>query len=149
MKRILMFLMLSVLCVGQSGTPGGIDRATLDPTCKPCEDFYRYATGGWADKNPIPADRAAWGTFTELAEANMEREQTILDASTVPGVMGDQKRLGDFYSACMNTAAIEAAGAKPIEPILNRIAAIGTRPELIALLVSLKRVTPWRRPHRE
>src|SRR5450432_3483849 len=138
MRRILLFLALAALCIGQTGTRSGADLGMLDPTCKPCEDFYRYATGGWTDKNPIPADRASWGTFTELAEANLEREKTILDASSAPGVAGDQKRLGDFYSACMNTAAIDAAGTKPIQPLLTRIAAVTTRQDLTALLVSLE-----------
>jgi endothelin-converting enzyme/putative endopeptidase len=138
MKRLLMLLALAALCVAQSTNKSGIDRSTLDPTCKPCTDFYRYATGGWADKNPIPPDRATWGTFTELQDANQERERTILDASSAPGVTGDQKRLGDFFSACMNTAAIEAAAAKPLQPMLNRIAAVSTRRELGALLVSLE-----------
>ena len=138
MRKILTFAALVSLCIAQSPTRGGIDRSTLDPICKPCEDFYRYATGGWADKNPIPADRARWGTFDELQEANLERERTILDASAMPGTVGDQKRLGDFYSACMNIDAVEAAGAKPIQPLLNRISAIATRSDLAALLVTLE-----------
>ncbi len=140
MRRILIVAALAALCAAQPTSRGGIDRSTLDPTCKPCTGFYRYATGGWTDKNPIPADQARWGTFDELDEANMERERTILDASSTPGVTGDQKRLGDFYSACMNTSAIDAAGAKPLQPILDRIAAIGSRQELVAFLVSLETV---------
>src|ERR1700679_2326335 len=138
MRRILMFWAWALLCVAQTTSKSGIDRATLDPTCKPCQDFYRYATGGWADKNPIPADRARWGTFDELQDANLERERTILDASSAPGITGAQKQLGDFYSACMNTTAIEAAGAKPLKPLLDRISAISTRKDLVALLVSLE-----------
>ena len=34
--------------------------------------------------------------------------------------------------------AIEAAGAKPLDPPLHRIAAIGARQDLVALLVSLE-----------
>jgi putative endopeptidase len=138
MKRFLTLLTLAVLCGAQSVNKGGIDRSSLDPTCKPCQDFYRYATGGWADKNPIPADQARWGTFNELRDANLERERTVLDASSAPGVTGDQKRLGDFYSACMNTSAIDAAGAKPLQPWLARVAAVKTRQDLVALLVSLE-----------
>ncbi len=138
MKKIALFVVVSAFCAAQSGGRAGIDRAMMDPTCKACDDFYRYATGGWTDKNPIPADRSSWGTFTELAEANLERVKTILDASTAPGAAGDQKRLGDFFSACMNTQAIEAAGLKPIQPLLNRIAAIATRKDLVAMLVSLE-----------
>jgi predicted metalloendopeptidase len=134
MGKITLVLLLAALCAGQTGTLNGIDTTVLDATCKPCQDFYRYATGGWTDKNPIPADRARWGTLDELTEANLERMRTILEASAAPGVTGDQKRLGDFYSACMNTAAIDAAGAKPLEPELARIAAIGTRKDLAAYL---------------
>ncbi len=138
MRRSLILLTLTVLCAAQSPNKGNIDRATLDPNCKPCQDFYRYATGGWQDKNPIPADRASWGTFTELADANLERERTILDASAAPGTTGDQKRLGDFYSACMNTSSIDASGSKPLQPLLARIGAVKTRADLVALLVSLE-----------
>jgi predicted metalloendopeptidase len=36
-----------------------LDLANLDPTCKACDDFYQFATGGWLKKNPIPAGHAA------------------------------------------------------------------------------------------
>ena len=147
MRRILILSALAVLCAGQTSNRGAIDRSTLDPTCKPCQDFYRYATGGWADKNPIPADQGSWGTFPELMDANLERERTILDASAAPGMTGDRKRLGDFYSACMNTAAIDAAGARPLQPALNRIAAISTRRDLVPWLISAelgRNLTPTR-----
>jgi len=136
MRKIMLALLLTALCAAQTGTLNGIDTTALDKTCKPCQDFYRYATGGWTDKNPIPEDRSRWGTFDELAEANLERMRTILDASAAPGTAGDQKRLGDFYSACMNTGAIDAAGAKPLEPELERIAALRTRQDLVAYLTS-------------
>jgi putative endopeptidase len=136
MRKIMLALLLTALCAAQTGTLNGIDTTALDTTCKPCQDFYRYATGGWQDKNPIPADRSRWGTFDELNEANLERMRTILEASAAPGVTGDQKRLGDFYSACMNTEAIDAASAKPLAPELARIAAIETRQNLVAYLTS-------------
>ena len=32
--------------------PGhGFDVANLDRTCKPCEDFYQFAVGGWLKSN--------------------------------------------------------------------------------------------------
>ena len=111
----------------------------FDTSCKPCDDFWRYATGAWLDKNPVPADRARWGKFDELSEANLERLKTILDgAAADKTASGDRRRVGDFYSSCMDTAAIDAAGTKPVQPLLTRIAAIKTRQDLVGTLVSLE-----------
>jgi predicted metalloendopeptidase len=111
----------------------------FDMSCKPCDDFWRYATGAWLDKNPVPADRARWGKFDELSEANLERLKTILDiAAADKTATGDRRRVGDFYSSCMDTAGIDAAGAKPVQPLLSRIAGIKTRQDLVATLVSLE-----------
>ena len=137
MRKLPAFLLLTALCLAQSGTRNGIDRSMFDTTCKPCDDFWRYATGAWLDKHPIPAERARWGKFDELAEANLERLKTILDSAAADlSATGDRKRVGDYYASCMNTAAIESAGAKPLQPMLNRIAAIKTQEDLVALLVS-------------
>src|ERR1700748_3174774 len=109
MRKMILLLALAAIGGAKKGTGKGIESTMLDPTCKPCQDFYRYATGGWTDKNPIPADRPRWSTFDELSEANLERVKTLLEASAMPGTTGDQKRLGDFYSACMDTSAVDAA----------------------------------------
>ena len=45
----------------------------MDPTCKPCTDFWRYVNGGWLDKNPVPADKRNWGPIGVLTAANRER----------------------------------------------------------------------------
>jgi len=131
-------LLIAGLCLAQSGTRNGIDRSMFDTACKPCDDFWRYATGSWLDKNPVPAERARWGKFDELAEANLERLKTILDGAAADrSATGDRKRVGDYYASCMDTGAIETAGAKPLQPQLNRIDAMKTRQDLVAMLVSL------------
>ena len=139
MHRTAAFLLVAVWCLAQSGTRSGIDRSMFDTSCKPCDDFWRYATGAWVDQHPIPADRPRWGKFDELAEANLERLRNLLEAAASDrGATGDRRRVGDFYSSCMDTAAIDAAAVKPLQPLLDRIAAIGTRPDLVATLVSLE-----------
>lgn len=139
MRKLAAFSLVTVLCLAQSGTRSGIDRSMLDTSCKPCDDFWRYATGAWVDQHPIPADRPRWGKFDELAEANLERLRIILEAAVNDrNATGDRRRVGDYYASCMDTAAIEAAGVKPLQPMLDRIAAIRTRPDLVALLVSLE-----------
>src|SRR5216683_4315974 len=104
----------------------GFDTANLDKTCKPCDDFYQFAMGGWMKSNPIPPEFSTWGTFTQLADKNQQNLKQILDAAVsakaAPG--SNEQKIGDFYASCMDTTAIDAAGTKPLEPELARIAEI-------------------------
>src|SRR5580700_1847358 len=110
----------------------GFDLADLDTTCKPCEDFFNYATGGWIKRNPIQPEYASWGRFNALQNHNQEVLRQVLEAAALDKKAAGsiEQKIGDFYSACMNTEAIEASGIKPIEPELERIAAIGNLAQL-------------------
>src|SRR6266481_6315664 len=112
----------------------GFDTASLDKTCKPCDDFYQFAMGGWMKSNPIPPEYSSWGSFTRLGDKNQQNLRQILEAAehakAAPG--SNEQKIGDFYASCMDTTAIEAAGTKPIEPELARIAAIKNEADLQA-----------------
>lgn len=141
--RLLLLLFLAAAVEGQNPARSGIHPEDMDPTCKPCTDFWRYVNGGWHDKNPIPADKSSWGPGALLADANRERIRTILDAAAAdsnaaPG--SSQRHLGDSYAACMNTAAIDARGYAPLQPDFDRIAAIQTRADLMAVLASFQKI---------
>ena len=128
---------------GQSPAHSGIHSEDMDTTCKPCTDFWRYVNGGWLDKNPIPADKSSYGTFTVLTDANRERIRTILDAaaangSATPG--SDRRKMGDLYASCMDTAAIEARGLTPLQADFDRIAAVKSAGDLGAVLAAFQRV---------
>jgi predicted metalloendopeptidase len=101
----------------------GIDPADMDRTARPCDDFYRYADGGWQQKNPIPPEYPSWGTFNELAERNREALHKILEtlAREKHSAGSEEQKLGDFYASCMEEAEVETAGAKPLQPELARI----------------------------
>jgi predicted metalloendopeptidase len=90
MRKVTLAIVLTALCGAQTGTLNGIDTTALDTTCEPCQDFYRYATGGWTDKNPIPDDRARWSTFDELTEAHHE-SLSGKPAPVIDGFTGDQR----------------------------------------------------------
>ena len=128
--------------VGLDGSPKaadhakswGFDTANLDRTCKPCDDFYQFAMGGWMKANPIPPEYPIWGSFSQLADRNQSNLREILEAAAESKAAAgtNEQKIGDFYSSCMDTTAIDAAGAKPIEPELTQIAAVQTLADLEA-----------------
>ncbi|MBF9222012.1 M13 family metallopeptidase [Hymenobacter ruricola] len=120
----------------------GINIANIDPSVKPCEDFFHYASGNWLKNNPIPPAETRWGSFQELANNNNATLRTILNdaaknAAKAPKGSNLQK-VGDFYASAMDSAAIEAAGLKYLQPHLNRIAAIKDLGEMQRFLADPK-----------
>jgi putative endopeptidase len=101
----------------------GLDPEALDKTADPCEDFYQFACGGWIAKTQIPADKPlAMRSFVEIEDRNLAYEHDVLEkARTKPGDDAIAKQLGAFYGSCVDEAAIEKAGIKPIKPMLDVI----------------------------
>jgi putative endopeptidase len=109
--------------LGDSSGYWGFDTANLEKSCKPCDDFFQFAMGGWMKSNPIPPEFSSWGSFAVLADKNQQNLREILETaekSHAPAGSNQQK-IGDFYATCMDTAAIEAAGINPLQPMLERI----------------------------
>src|SRR5271168_3498052 len=135
---------------GAGDAPWGFSMSNLDTTCKPCDDFYKFAMGGWLKANPIPPEYATWGTFTELRDKNLSAMRTILEAaaSAVGSSSGassgkaggsNEQKIGMYYASCMDTTAIEAAGLRPIGKELAAIDAISDRKSLHAVIAQLQR----------
>ena len=121
------------------------DPALIDKSVDPCENFYKFSCNGWFKRNPLPADQASYGRFTELHELNRLHLKLILEAAAAteanaanakPRTANDQK-IGDEYATCMDTATVNRQGLAPLQPELDRIAALKTAAELPALLAHL------------
>ena len=126
---------------GSANSSWGFALANLDRTCKPCDNFYEFAMGGWMKANPIPPEYAAWGTFTMLRDSNLTALHAILEQGAqahAPAGSNEQK-IGDFYASCMDSAAIESAGLNPIAGELAAINAIQDRKGLEAEVARLQR----------
>jgi putative endopeptidase len=110
----------------------GLDLAGRDTTCAPCRDFYQYANGAWVERTVIPAAYPGIGSFVALDDRNEAELHRLLEDAVKRTLTGNGSTdpnthlIGTFYGTCMDSAAAEAAGMKPIEPDLARIAAIVT-----------------------
>jgi endothelin-converting enzyme/putative endopeptidase len=115
------------------------DAASMDPKADPCVDFYQYACGGWIGKNPVPADRASWSTFSQLGERNQLVLRDLLEKAAVPAPdrSAVEQKIGDYYASCMDEAAIEARGLAPLQADLERIAKLEDKAGLAQLLAHL------------
>ena len=110
----------------------GFDTQGMDPSVKPGDSFFDFANGNWARTTEIPADRSNWGGFAMLRDLSDKRTRTIIEeaakAEAAPGT--NERKIGDFYASFMDEAAIEARGAAPLKPHLDKVAAIGSASEL-------------------
>jgi putative endopeptidase len=127
----------TTLAAQQAKTPG-LDRAGMDPSVKPGDNFFDYANGTWLKRTEIPADRSSYGTFITLLDLTDRRVADLIQESAKAKAPAgsDLRKIGDYYASFVDTTAIDAAGLKPLQPTLDSIAAIRDRKDLARVLGS-------------
>jgi predicted metalloendopeptidase len=118
-----------------------VDTAGMDRSVKPGDNFFAYANGSWLAHTEIPADRSGYTTGAIVAERTDQRVvELIREAAASQAPAGSESRkIGDYYTSFMDSAAIDAAGLKPVQPTLDSIAAIRDRKDLARFLGSTLR----------
>src|SRR5919204_750089 len=163
--RLFPLLVLCCFCFAQSKAPDsgapetnlkpktlpGFDVNVLDRSVEPCANFYRFACGKWLERNPIPGEYPSWGRFDELYERNLAILKQILEkaaanyraasarnpSSKHADLNPIEQQVGGYYAACMDEKHVNALGARPIKPELDRIARLKNKSELPATIAEL------------
>src|SRR5580693_8156434 len=120
------------------------DPNLVDRSLNPCDDFYKYSCNKWITANPIPADQVYWttGSGLQLWNENVLRETLEASSKNDPNRGPVQQKIGDYWAACMDESGIEAAGLKPLQPELVRIAGLKSKKEITLEIAHLHHLFP-------
>jgi len=135
------WLTLGGLTAGQNKPLHGVDLSDMDRKVKPCDDFFEYANGAWRANNPIPPSMVRWSRRWQSGETSKDVLHEILDEAAAnagkaaPG--STEQLIGDYYGSCMNEAAINRQGAKPVASDLALIESMKTTAELQSVITHL------------
>jgi len=115
-----------------------LDVKSMDRGIDPCVDFYQYSCGGWQKNNPIPPDQTSWSVYGKLYEDNLTYLRGILEqAAAAKDRDAVTQKIGDYYAACMDEAAVEKRGAKPMWPDVVEIQGLQNVRQMAPLVARL------------
>ncbi len=119
---------------GAAELVSGLDKANMDASVRPQDDFYRYINGHWLAANPVPNDKSSYGSFDMLYDKSLDAMRAIIEAAQKSPADDGQRKIGDFYASFMDEAAIDKAGIAPLRDEFARIDAMRAVADLPAMI---------------
>ncbi len=142
-SSILLSAMITSGCTQKKTTyaQGGLDLSNIDTSALYGESFYKYATGGWQEANPIPDEHARYGSFDKLREENQVQIQSLIEelGKTDNPAGSNAQKVGDLYMMGLDSVKLNSDGATPIIPQLEEIAAAKGKKDIIRLMAKISR----------
>ncbi|MEP7079826.1 MAG: M13 family metallopeptidase [Ginsengibacter sp.] len=114
----------------------------IDTSVRPGEDFFMYANGKWIKDNEIPAAESGWGIGQVVINENLQRLRDISEEASkeqAPKGSSSQK-IGDFWAAAMDSAAIEKQGLKYAQPYIDQINSISDKNSFLNVMSNLENI---------
>ncbi len=103
-----------------------LNSADLDPTIAACTDLNGFVNSSWLKANPVPNDQTTWGSFEILRERSLEVQHALVQQAAASQAKAGsvEAKIGDIWKTGSDEAKIEAAGIAPLQPQLDKIAAL-------------------------
>ncbi|NXB42930.1 NEP protein, partial [Leucopsar rothschildi] len=92
----------------------------MDPSARPCQDFYQYACGGWLKRNIIPETSSRYSNFDILRDELEVVLKDVLDTPSTSDIPAVQKAK-TLYRSCINETAIDSRGGRPLISLLPNV----------------------------
>lgn len=144
MKKITMAAALAVAALAADaqapaaaqGAVHGVNKADMDMSVRPGDDFYRYAGGGWLKANPMKPEYSSYGVFNDLAETNRKQIRELFENLSKEkhafGSVG--QKVADLYNMAMDSVRLNKEGAAPLQKDLDKVKAFSKKADFTAFI---------------
>ncbi|MFC5568770.1 M13 family metallopeptidase [Lysobacter yangpyeongensis] len=119
----------------------GVDLGARDASVKPGNDFNRYVNGHWLDTYQLKDYETSYGSFNELRDRSEAQVHALIEELQQRKDLAagsDAQKVRDYYASFMDRATRDAAGIKPLQPVLDRIGAIRSQKDLVAAFANVE-----------
>lgn len=144
MKEITMVAALAVAALAADaqalaaaqGAVHGVNKADMDMSVRPGDDFYQYAGGGWLKANPMKPEYSSYGVFNDLAETNRKQIRELFENLSKEkhafGSVG--QKVADLYNMAMDSVRLNKEGAAPLQKDLDKVKAFSKKADFTAFI---------------
>ncbi|XP_074110520.1 M13 family metallopeptidase neprilysin 2 isoform X2 [Cotesia typhae] len=93
----------------------------MDSSVDPCDDFYRFACGGFLKTTTIPDDKVSVNTFSIISDKVFEQLRESIEDPHLAEMAHPFRLVKTLYNSCMNKTGIEEQGLTPLLIIIKKL----------------------------